>query len=556
MAKTLSPNMHFQLRLVKRFDGTRIVTHANLGQPNEGTDLRGEYGATAAIVTLAAGESKTVTLALTWYLPYRTHGEELVGNFYTNLYSSAADVAERALARIPETWAAIEQLQQLCFDNTLPAWLHDTMINRLPTMIKTGMWFKDGRWRQWESFSCAMVEPIHIHYYRSLPYGFFFPSLQQNLLEGFANTQTGEGYITEHIGNTSEAANGCGRTMGDSCTCFLLEVWQNYLWTGDRAFFDSIWPATKRATQYQMTRCDSFGLPEHFDNTYDWWSFAERDVVSYNAVLHLAAMLAAHKMAELQGDAELAAAVNANLDTARTKLDELLWTGEYYRSWWMKDAAYPDGLHADTFYGQLWAFILDLGLTIEPGKITAHLDAEMKYNETPYGLQVMTNTNEDIWTRDDFVWQAGSIDWAALNICLGRPVEPSLAEAERVLNVWREHINDQWDIRDLSTITDGHPWCNSHYARQLMLWSIPLALSGQQYSAPDGRLSFEPRAGAPATLPFFVPTANGTLELLGDGSARLTVLSGELKLKELSVGATKLTEAISLKAGEGIDIPA
>ena len=37
MVKTLPSNMHFQLRLVKRFDGTRIVTHANLGQPNEGT---------------------------------------------------------------------------------------------------------------------------------------------------------------------------------------------------------------------------------------------------------------------------------------------------------------------------------------------------------------------------------------------------------------------------------------------------------------------------------------------------------------------------------------
>jgi len=36
MTKTLPPNMHFQLRLVKRFDGKRIVTHRSLGQPNEG----------------------------------------------------------------------------------------------------------------------------------------------------------------------------------------------------------------------------------------------------------------------------------------------------------------------------------------------------------------------------------------------------------------------------------------------------------------------------------------------------------------------------------------
>jgi len=36
MAKRLPPNVHFQLRLVKRFDGRRIVTYPNLGQPNEG----------------------------------------------------------------------------------------------------------------------------------------------------------------------------------------------------------------------------------------------------------------------------------------------------------------------------------------------------------------------------------------------------------------------------------------------------------------------------------------------------------------------------------------
>jgi hypothetical protein len=35
MAKRFAPNEHFQLRLVKRFDGRRIVTYPKLGQPNE-----------------------------------------------------------------------------------------------------------------------------------------------------------------------------------------------------------------------------------------------------------------------------------------------------------------------------------------------------------------------------------------------------------------------------------------------------------------------------------------------------------------------------------------
>ena len=37
MPKRLPPNDHFQFRLVKRFDGRRIVTYANLAQPNEGS---------------------------------------------------------------------------------------------------------------------------------------------------------------------------------------------------------------------------------------------------------------------------------------------------------------------------------------------------------------------------------------------------------------------------------------------------------------------------------------------------------------------------------------
>ena len=75
---------------------------------------------------------------------------------------------------------------------------------------------------------------------------------------------------------------------------------------------------------------------------------------------------------------------------------------------------------------------------------------------------------------NNLVWQAGSIDWCALNLYLGGEVEESLAEAETVIRHWREGLRDQWDIRDLTTGWNGDPWCNSHYTRHLMLWSIPL----------------------------------------------------------------------------------
>ena len=115
----------------------------------------------------------------------------------------------------------------------------------------------------------------------------------------------------------------------------------------------------------------------------------------------------------------------------------------------------------------------------------------MQFNRSPFGLKVMSRRGRD--PIDDLVWEAGSLDWASLRLLLGGDVKTSLAEAEKVVNVWREHLRDAWDWRDLTRSDDGQPWCNSHYARQLIFWSIPLVLSGQQYSAAEKKLLFAPR---------------------------------------------------------------
>jgi len=51
-------------------------------------------------------------------------------------------------------------------------------------------------------------------------------------------------------------------------------------------------------------------------------------------------------------------------------------------------------------------------------------------------------------------------------------------------------------------------------------------------------LKFKNSSGVPKKLPWFTPKANGTLEILSD-KYRLTVLSGSLQLKKLSIGKTK-----------------
>ena len=152
------------------------------------------------------------------------------------------------------------------------------------------------------------------------------------------------------------------------------------------------------------------------------------------------------------------------------------------------------------------------------------------------------------------VWQAGSLDWTSLNLFLGGNVDQALGETEKVVHDWRDRMRDQWDYTDTVTAWDGYLWCNSHYARWLISWSIPLALSGQHYYAPDGRLSFDPRLPAPATLPFFTPTAAGRLELLDAGKYRLTVDFGHLNLRELRVRQEILKKEVSLEPRQSVSL--
>ena len=525
-----------------------------------------KHGVTTASVALRPGETKTVHLVMAWYFPNRMHAgnSQRVGNYYTKLYADADDVADKVLARLPATWQAIGAWQQLCLDNGLPDWLQDAMVNSVATMAKTGMWVEDGRWRQWESFSCPAIDPVHIHFYRSLPYALFFPELQRNEFRGYAACQQGDGFIFEDLGNWDNLpaffnGNGGkrldqagGRMMGDCTSAFVLGVYNQYLWSGDRKGLDEFWPAAKKAARWQIQRSLKFGLPERLDNTYDWWDFSNKDIVSYNAVMHLAALRAAAVMAQVEGDAALAQACADSFATGRKKLDELLWTGEYYRAWWMEKGGQPDALHADTLYGELWASVLGLGPLVDATKARSHLAAEMKYNNSRYGLKVMQRRGNEV--IDQLVWEAGTLDWATLNIYLGGKVDASLSAAGNMVNVWREHLRDEWDWRDLTRSEDGQPWCNSHYARQLLLWALPLALSGQQYSAAEQTLSFEPKVGAPAKLPWFIPQANGVLESLGHGKHRLTVLSGKLELKELRVAGSAPCKDVALMPGKTLEI--
>ena len=158
------------------------------------------------------------------------------------------------------------------------------------------------------------------------------------------------------------------------------------------------------------------------------------------------------------------------------------------------------------------------------------------------------------------IWMGSDADWTTLNIHLGMDPEESLKQAEKALEHYRTNLNDLWNIHGLTAGqgygVDGQPWCTSHYSFHLVLWHIPLSLSGQRYDAVHKRLTFHPKLNVPYALPFFTPFASGTVKARKlDECVKytVTVTSGRLRVKLLVVSKSKLPKnKVDLRQGEHV----
>lgn len=192
------------------------------------------------------------------------------------------------------------------------------------------------------------------------------------------------------------------------------------------------------------------------------------------------------------------------------------------------------------------------GKSKQPSKITSMrpVTQETLNHKNCFALEEESKFNS--------IWMGSDADWTTMNIHLGmNPVE-ALKQAEKALEHYRTKLNDFWNIHGLTAGqgygVDGQPWCTSHYSFHMVLWHIPLALSGQLYSAVEQKLTFEPKLKVPYALPFFTPFASGTVQaryLNERVKYIVTVTSGKLKLKLLAVAKSLFPKnRISLSQGE------
>jgi len=514
--------------------------------------------------TLEPGAEKEVTFLLTWHF---AAGEQ--GRRYGNWFHDALDVAQHLETNLGRLTQLTHFFHDTYYDSTLPRWLLTRLMMPISTLAtNTVQWRRNGRFWAWEGVGCCDGTCTHVWNYAQ-GMARLFPELErsartmQDLGVGFDSHTGRVGFRGENPTQPYAADGQCDT---------VLKCYREHLMSKDGSFLAANWPKIKKVMEYEIGRdANDDGVIEDKQwNTYDL------DFVGPNTfvgALYLAALKAAARMADLQGDRDFAKRCRAIAASGSQWTVDNLWNGEYFvqriPAGQSPKFQYGAGCLSDQLFGQTWANQLDLGALYPLDKIKTALRSIYRYNWAP-------NVAAQSQAHPPQRWFARPGD-AGLFTCTwpqgGRMQEPVLYRDE----VWTgieyqvaSELFSQGMIREALSILRGvddrydgkrhNPWneveCGDHYARALASWGCLIALSGFVYDGPAGMLGFAPRWQADDFKAFFTSAEGwGTLRQSRDKQSQMNSIAvkhGSLRLRELAfeVPAPKAVRATLSVGGQ------
>jgi uncharacterized protein (DUF608 family) len=560
-------------------------------ETNPSPEGRTDSASLGLLATIKPGAEVTLTFALAWYFPIRVNewnreenvrGKKLT-NYYATQFSDAWDAAKYTLRNLERLESESRSFHKAFFSSTLPPYVLDAVSSQA-SIIRTNTCLRtdDGNFHAFEGCGgeqgCCPMNCTHVwNYEQTLAH--LFPDLERTMRH------------TDFLYNTLETGHMAFRTLlplssgtwqfkpaADGQMGCVMKLYREWLLSGDLKFLRELWPYAKKALEFAWAEngwdADKDGVMEgEQHNTYDIEFYGPNTMMG---TFYLGALLAASKMAEAVGDVQKARQYRELFEKGKVKLDIELWNGEYYIQKYDETKhpkyQYGKGCLSDQLLGQWFAAVVGLGYLLPSNCVKKALASIFKYNFLPNFMEY-SNCQRTYALSDE----------AGLLLCSwpkgGRPALPFVYSDE----VWTgieyqvaahliyeglllEGLTIVKAVRDRYNGSRRNPWneveCGDHYARAMASWSVWLALSGYQYSAPDKSLSFAPQINAEKFRAFW-STASGWGTFIQKSSKSLQthvleVLYGELELQSFGfkwVGrAPKQVSVIAQKGRQRIPV--
>ena len=369
---------------------------------------------------LSAGESKTICLRLSWYVPYsnvRTDAPAEEPSVYENYrpwyatrFASIHEVARYWQANYDSLREATQRFTACFYDSSLPPEILEAVsanlsILKSPTVLRQ----HDGRFWAWEgccdAHGCCPGSCTHVWYYAQAVAN-LFPTLERSLRASEFNVaQDDRGHQTFRVSLPIRPTEHNFHAAADGQLGGIIKVYRDWRISGDTEWMRSLWPKVEASLDYGIRTWDPDHvgvLMEPHHNTYDIEFWGPNGMCTS---FYLAALTAASAMGQELG--EDVSTYSELLKKGRAFMEEKLFDGEYFfqKVQWEGLRAgspsahrgyspealelleqegpkyqYGTGCLSDGVLGAWLAQLAGLPPIVDAKKIESHLRAVHKYN--------------------------------------------------------------------------------------------------------------------------------------------------------------------------------
>jgi uncharacterized protein (DUF608 family) len=509
--------------------------------------LDSRSGSSAAVdFALEPGGSRIIRFALTWCAPTWNgvgyNGAESVPegysgepriftHMYARHYPNAARTAQfLAENHVPLLRRILAWQQAIYTEERLPVWLRDSLVNVLYMITEDGYWAQakppipewvreeDGLFGMNECpRGCPQIECLPCSFYGSLPIVYFFPELELSTLRGYKGYQYEDGAPTWIFGGCTGRTpyidfayptRGYQWTSNGVSLAALVDRFLMCHGGADKKLLGEFYPMVKRNMIYtaNLRTTPEYSIGERLismpngNQGREWFEADEPGwcgMTAHIGGLHLAQLRIVERMARQVGDIGFAKQCAQWIEAAREAMEKRLWTGSYYLNFWEPET----GRKSEVVFGyQLdgeWiANHHGLPGTLPPERVRAALDTIKRCNIALSRHGAVNYANPDgtpidparpgAWDYGQFSYFPPEALMLAMTYIYNGERESGIELARKV---WHNLVCQQgytWDLPNImrGDVDTGERTFGNDYYQDLMLWSLPAALAGEELSAP------------------------------------------------------------------------
>ena len=492
--------------------------------PNESDSA----GTCAAIdFKLKPGETQEVHFVLSWFAPEWKGGgvQDSLGNSFTHMYASrykdSVEISKILLNDHKNLLDRILAWQQVIYDDeNIPGWLSDGLVNIFHLITEDSVWGQAkapiGDWCRPEDGlfgmnecprGCSQIECIPCSFYGNMPLVYFFPETAISTLRAYKGYLFPEGRPSWVFGGCTAWTPACDIAVPSrgyqtvlNGACYVIMADRYWKRTGDKEMLREFWDSLKRCTDWSFSLRPEYGPSQVLamptgNADAEWFEAPEpgwKGYFTHGGGVRLAQAAVMREMAVTMDDREYLAKCDAWIEASQKALEEHLWAGNcYYNFHEPETGEKSDFVFGYQLDGEWIADYQGVQGIFPKNRIDTTLETIKNINCQISSTGAVNYANTDgspaqVGGYGTYSYFPPELLMLAMNYMYEGQQEFGMFLAKRCWENITCSKGYTWDAPNImqGDANEGHRRWGWDYYQNMMLWSLPAAINGQDLTGP------------------------------------------------------------------------